>query len=57
MAVRRLERYIHGNEKRLICTARGDKLESLEAAGVLKKAKIEKRLGVESFIWLVFETN
>ena len=43
--------------KRLTHTFRGDKLESLEAASVLKKAKKEKRLGGERFIWLVFDTN
>ena len=44
LAVRGLEVYIHGNEERLIHTAGRDKLESLEAASVLKKAKKEKRL-------------
>ena len=44
LAVRGLEVYIHVNEERLTHTFRGDKLESLEAASVLKKAKKEKRL-------------
>ena len=35
--------YIHGNDERLMHTARGDKLESLEGASVLKKVKKEKR--------------
>ena len=42
LAARGLEVYIHANEERLIHTARGDKLESLEATSVLKKAKKEK---------------
>ena len=57
LAVRGLEVYIHVNEERLTHTFRGDTLESLEAASVLKKAKKEKRLGGERFIWLVFDTN
>ena len=61
LAVRGLEVYIHVyihvNEERLTHTFRRDKLESLEAASVLKKAKKEKRLGGERFIWLVFDTN
>ena len=44
LAVRCLEVYIHGNEERLGHTATGEKLESLKAASVLKKAKKEKRL-------------
>ena len=41
---RGLEEYVHGSEERLIQAARGDGLEGLEAASVLKKAKKEKRL-------------
>ena len=36
--------YDHGSEKRLIKAARGDKIDGLEAASVLKRSKIEKRL-------------
>ena len=36
--------YVHGSEERLIQTARGDKIDGLEAAGVLKRSKKEKRL-------------
>ena len=44
LAGRGLERYVHGSEERLIQAARGDKLNSLDAANVLKKVKKEKRL-------------
>ena len=36
--------YIHGSEERLIQAARGDKTDGLEASGVLKRSKKEKRL-------------
>ena len=36
--------YVHGSEKRLIQVARGDKIDGLEAASVLKRSKKEKRL-------------
>ena len=36
--------YVHGSEKRLIQAARGDKIDGLEAASVLKRSKKEKRL-------------
>ena len=36
--------YVHGSEKRLIQAARGDKIDALEAASVLKRSKKEKRL-------------
>ena len=36
--------YVHGREKRLIQTARGDKVDGLEAASSLKRSKKEKRL-------------
>ena len=42
--VRRLEVYVPGNEERLIHAARGDRVDGLEAASVLKEAKKEKRL-------------
>ena len=44
IAVRGLEVYVHGSEKRLIQAARGDKIDSLEAGIVLKRSKKEKRL-------------
>ena len=43
LAVRGLEVYVHGSEERLIQAARGDRVDGLEAASVLKKAKKEKR--------------
>ena len=36
--------YVHGCEERLIQAARGDKIDGLEAASVLKRSKKEKRL-------------
>ena len=36
--------YIYGNEERLIQPARGDKIDGLETASVLKRSKKEKRL-------------
>ena len=36
--------YIYGNEERLIQAARGDKIDGLETASVLKRSKKEKRL-------------
>ena len=44
LAIRGLEVYVHGSEERLIQAARGDKIDGLEAASVLKKSKKEKRL-------------
>ena len=44
LAIRGLEKYVHGSEKRLIVAARGDKINGLEAASVLKRSKKEKRL-------------
>ena len=44
LAIRGLEVYVHGSEERLIHTARGDKIDGLEAASVLKKSKKKKRL-------------
>ena len=37
LAIRGLEVYVHGSEERLIQTARGDKIDGLEAASVLKR--------------------
>ena len=36
--------YVHGSEERLIQVARGDNIDGLEAASVLKISKKEKRL-------------
>ena len=36
--------YVHGSENRLVQAARGDKIDGLEAASVLKRSKKEKRL-------------
>ena len=44
LATRGLEVYVHGSEERLIQAARGDKIDGLEAASVLKRSKKEKRL-------------
>ena len=44
LAMRGLELYVHGSEERFIQAARGDKIDGLEAASVLKRSKKEKRL-------------
>ena len=44
LAVRGLEEYVHESEERLLQAARGDRVDGLEAAFVLKKVKKEKRL-------------
>ena len=44
LAIRGLEVYVDGSEERLIVAARGDKINGLEAASVLKRSKKEKRL-------------
>ena len=44
LAIRDLEVYVHGSEGRLLQAARGDKIDGLEAASVLKRSKKEKRL-------------
>ena len=44
LAIRGLEVYVHGSGERLIQAARGDKIDGLEAASVLKRSKKEKRL-------------
>ena len=36
--------HVHGSEERLIQAARGDKIDGLEAASLLKRSKKEKRL-------------
>ena len=57
LAIRGLEVYVHVSEERLIQAARGDKIDGLEAASVLKRSKKEKRLGGESSTWSVFEAD
>ena len=42
LAIRGLELYVHGSEERLIQAARGDKIDGLEAASILKRSKKEK---------------
>ena len=44
LAIRCLEVYVHGSEERLIQAARGDKIDGLGAASVLKGSKKEKRV-------------
>ena len=44
LAVRSLEVYEHGSGERLLQAARGDRVDDLEAASVLEKAKKENRL-------------
>ena len=39
LAVRGLEVYVHGSEERQLQAAREDRVDGLEAASVLKKAK------------------
>ena len=38
--------YVHGSKERLIQAARGNKIDGLEVASVLKRSKKEKRLEV-----------
>ena len=44
LAIRGLKVHVHGSEERLIQTARGSKIDGLEAVIVLKKSKKKKRL-------------
>ena len=44
LAARGLEMYVHGSEERLLQAARGDRVDGLETASVLKKVKKENRL-------------
>ena len=44
LAIKGLEVYVHGSDERLIQAARGDKIDDLQAASVLKRSKKEKRL-------------
>ena len=56
LAIKSLEVYVNGSQERLIQAARGDKIDRLEAASVLKRSKKEKRLE-ESSTWSVFEAD
>ena len=44
LAIRGLDVHVHGSEERLIHAARGDTIDGLEAASVLKRSKKQKRL-------------
>ena len=44
LIIRGLEVYVHGSEEILIQAARGDKIDDVEAASVLKRSNKEKRL-------------
>ena len=44
LAIGGFEVYVHGSEEKLIQAARGDKIDGLEVAIVLKRSKKEKRL-------------
>ena len=44
LATRGLKVYVHGSEERLIQAVRGDTIDGLEAASVVKRSKKEKRL-------------
>ena len=44
LAITGLEVYVHGSEERLIRAYRGDQIDGLEAASVLKRSKKGKRL-------------
>ena len=44
LAIRALELYVHGSVERLRQDARGDRIDRLEAASVLKRSKKKKRL-------------
>ena len=44
IAIRGLEVYVHRSEERLIEAPKGDKIDGLEAASVLKRSKKKKRL-------------
>ena len=42
LVIRGLGVYLHGSEERLMQAARGDMIDGLEAASVLKRSKTEK---------------
>ena len=43
LAIRGLEVYVHGSEERLILSARGDKIDGLEAVSVLKRDQRKRK--------------
>ena len=52
--------YVHGSEKRLIQATRGNNIDGLEAASVLKRSKKREkitRVGGETSKWSVFEAD
>ena len=59
LAIKGFEVYVHRSEERLIQAARGDQIDGLQAASVLRRLKKEKirRLGEESSTWSVFEAD
>ena len=60
LAIRGLEVYVHGSEKRLIQATRGNNIDGLEAASVLKRSKKREkitRVGGETSKWSVFEAD
>ena len=57
LARRGLIEYVHGSEEMLIQAARVDKIDGLEAPGVLKRSNNKKRLGKENSTWSVFEAD
>ena len=44
LAISGLEVNVHGSEERLIQVTRGDEIDGLETASVLKRSKKQKRL-------------
>ena len=54
LAIRGLKEYVHGSKEILIQTARGDKIDGLEA---IKEREKIRRLGGESSTWSVFEAD
>ena len=55
LAVRGLEVYVQGSQERLIQVARGDRVDGVEAASVLKKVKKKKKLQdwkEKGWVWL-----
>ena len=44
LAIGGLEVYVHGSKERLIQAARGDNVDGLEAASLVKRSNKEKRI-------------
>ena len=57
LAVTGLEVFVHGSEERLLQAAKGRCLRSSKCFEKSKEREETARLGGESFIWPVFETN